>query len=209
MLRSCFLLLISCLLALAARSQFEDGPLSQKAPQTFRALFRTTKGDFEIEVHRDWSPLGADRLYQLINSGFYNNNIIFRVQTGYVVQFGIAAKKSLYHYWYPKKIADEPVLQKNEKGTLGFAREGKDSRATHLFINLTDNHKLDTVVRGGVKGYPPVARVIRGMDVVTAFYGGYGKWPAAVQDSLYVHGNAYFEKKFPWLDRIISAQVVR
>jgi peptidyl-prolyl cis-trans isomerase A (cyclophilin A) len=209
MMRPFFLLLICCCLSVAGTAQLRDMILLKEAPKTFRAIFRTTKGEFEIEVHRDWSPLAADRLYQLLLDGYYNNNIIFRMQTGYVTQFGIPAEKELYHFWYPKKIADEPVIQKNEKATIGFAREGKNSRATHLYINLADNPKLDTIIRGGVKGYPPFARVTRGMDVVLAFYAGYGKWPAAVQDSLYVHGNRYFEKKFPWLDRIISAEILR
>jgi peptidyl-prolyl cis-trans isomerase A (cyclophilin A) len=209
MMRSFFLLLISCSLSIAGIGQFRDMQFLQDAPPIFRALFRTSKGSFEIEVHRNWSPLAADRLYQLILAGYYNNNIIFRVQPGYVVQFGIPAKRSLYHFWYAKKIADEPVLQKNAKGTIGFAREGKNSRATHLFINLADNPKLDTIVRDGVKGYPPFARVTRGMDVVGAFYSGYGRWPAKMQDSLYVHGNRYYEKIFPWQDRIISAEIIR
>jgi peptidyl-prolyl cis-trans isomerase A (cyclophilin A) len=209
MVRSFFLLLFILSFPLMGLSQLRDLQLMQEAPKIFKAVFRTTKGSFEMEVHRDWSPLAADRLYQLLLDGYYNNNIIFRVQPGYVAQFGIPEKRELYHFWYGRKIADEPVVHTNEKGTVGFAGDGKDSRATHLFINLVDNPKLDTIIRKGVKGYPPFARVTKGMDVVNAFYAGYGKWPAAVQDSLYVHGNRYFEKKFPWLDKIVSAEIVR
>jgi len=181
--------------------------LQQKAPETFRAVFTTTKGDFEIEVYRKWSPLAADRLYQLISSGFYNKALLFRVEPGFVVQFGVSASRADNHFWDPRKIADEPILHPNKKGTVAFAREGKNSRSTQLFINLADNKKLDTVVRGGVKGYPPFAKVIKGMDVIEKLNAQYGKEPQKLQDSLYKYGNFYFEERFPKLDRIISARI--
>ncbi len=39
-----------------------------RAPKVFKARFTTTKGDFTVEVHRDWAPLGADRFYNLVKS---------------------------------------------------------------------------------------------------------------------------------------------
>src|SRR5579863_8164937 len=47
------------------RSLLDPSTLNQKAPDTFKAKFTTTKGDFVVEVTRAWAPLGADRFYNL------------------------------------------------------------------------------------------------------------------------------------------------
>jgi peptidyl-prolyl cis-trans isomerase A (cyclophilin A) len=86
--------------------------LSRKAPEKFKAVFKTTKGQFIIEAYRNWSPLGVDRLYQLISSGYYSNTLLFRVEPDYVVQFGVAETNRLNRFWDPKKIPDEPVRRK-------------------------------------------------------------------------------------------------
>lgn len=182
--------------------------ITKKAPSVFKAVFTTTKGDFTIEAHRDWSPLGVDRLYQLIISGYFDNTFFFRVEPKYVTQFGVADTHAEKRFWDRKRIKDETPKQKHTKGTIAFARDEKDSRCTQLFINMADNPKLDTVVREGVKGYPPVARITKGMDIVSKLNGEYGKKPAVILDSLYKYGNRYFEMLFPRLDKIIRAQIV-
>jgi peptidyl-prolyl cis-trans isomerase A (cyclophilin A) len=175
------------------------------APENFQAVFHTTKGEFTIEVIRAWSPAGSDRLYQLIKSSFYSNNGIFRVQKGYVVQFGICDNPVVNAFWDKRPLKDEPAMVPNSRGTISYARDGKDSRTVQLFINLKDNVKLDTVNYNGVRGFTPVARIIKGMDVVDSFYGGYGFEPTNHQDSVMVQGNAYLKKKFPEIDYIIDA----
>lgn len=203
-----FLLLVGFACGMAAQTP-DASMLKQRAPKTFRAIFTTTKGDFEIEAYREWSPLGVDRLYQLISTGFYDKALLFRVEPGFVVQFGIGASYSDNRFWDPKKLPDEPMLQKNLAGTIAFARGGPKERATQIFINLSDNAKLDTVVRGGIKGYTPIAKVVRGMNHIKKFYGGYGRKPALIQDSLYKYGNVYFQERFPLLDHIIRARIVK
>ncbi len=176
-----------------------------KAPDIFRAVFTTTKGDFTIEVYRKWSPLGADRLYQLLKSRFFDQNCIFRVQKDYVVQFGIGDNREVNKFWENHPLKDEPVLTLNEKGTISFARDGAESRTAQLFINMKDNLKLDTVNYNGLRGFPPVGRVISGFETVEQFYGGYGFEPANFQDSAMVQGNAFWMRKFAGLDYILKA----
>ena len=183
--------------------------LQVKSPETFTASFKTNKGEFIIEVYRKWSPLGADRIYQLIKSGFFSNALFFRVEPDFVVQFGISANYAANRFWDPRKLSDEPAFQKNTKGTISFARGGRNDRATQIFINMVDNVKLDTAFRNGVKGYTPIAKVVKGMNVVAALNGYYGKKPATIQDSLYKYGNHYFEQAFPGLDRILSATILK
>ena len=101
------------------------------------------------------------------------------------------------------------MRQKNSKGIISFARGKQNDRATQLFINITDNPKLDTSTRGGVLGYTPVAKVVTGMEVVKKLNGKYAKAPALIQDSLYKYGNYYFEERFPGLDKIIRARIIK
>ena len=183
--------------------------LQVRAPDTFKAVFKTSKGDFIIEAQKKWSPLGVDRLYQLISSGFYTNALFFRVEQDFVIQFGIADNEVTNRFWDPKKLQDEPQIIKNTKGMISFARDGKNNRCTQLFISTVDNIKLDTTFRGGVKGYTPIARVIKGINILTKLNGKYGKTPGTVQDSLYKYGNSYFEQKFPGLDRIIAVKIIK
>jgi cyclophilin family peptidyl-prolyl cis-trans isomerase len=186
----------------------DQSTLKARAPEIFKAKFKTTKGEFVLEVNRKWSPMGADRLYQLLMTGFYNQNSLFRVQKDYVVQFGIGNSKEINYFWDKRPIPDEEVQTPNLKGTVSYARDGMNSRTTQLFINLKDNFKLDTVNYNSLRGFPPVGRIIEGFEVIELLYGTYGFEPANHQDSVMVFGNAYLKKKFPELDYILEATLV-
>jgi peptidyl-prolyl cis-trans isomerase A (cyclophilin A) len=205
--------LISCLcffsVTLFGQMSPDSTILKEKAPGIFRIRIQTTKGTIIVEANRSWSPKGVDRLYQLIKTGFYNNNSIFRVQTGYVVQFGISDNKINNDFWDKHPILDEEVLTSNLKGTISYARDGADSRTAQLFINLKDNFKLDTVNYNGLRGFPPVARIIEGFDVVESFYAGYGFEPANHQDSIMLYGNEYVKRHFPEVDYILSVEILK
>ena len=73
--------------------------LNLKAPDTYRAKLDTSKGDFVIEVHRDWAPNGADRFYNLAKAGYYNETRFFRVVSGFMAQIGIHGKPELNAIW--------------------------------------------------------------------------------------------------------------
>ena len=205
---STFLLFVLAGVSLQAQKQRTQEITVKSAPDTFSVEFQTTKGDFVVEAYRKWSPKAVDRFYYLVTRGFYDSLALFRVQPDYVVQFGIADKPSENNYWEAHPLPDEPVIGSNRKGTIAYARGGKNSRTTQLFINYQDNYKLDTTNFNGLKGFPPFGQVTEGMDVVERFYGGYGFEPATKQDSIYDQGNAYLEKTYPKLDFIINAQVL-
>ena len=137
------------------------------APERFKARFETTQGNFDIIAKREWSPQGVDRLYQLIKSDFYTDVALFRVIPKFVVQFGIHSDSLLNSSWKKYKIKDEPVLQSNDSMAISFARDGVDSRTTQIFINLKNNHQLDTVRFNGVIGFPVIAKITYGMEKCT------------------------------------------
>jgi peptidyl-prolyl cis-trans isomerase A (cyclophilin A) len=173
--------------------------LKAKAPDVFKARFTTTRGDFVVEVHRDWAPLGADRFYNLVKNGYFNNASFFRVVYGFVAQFGLSPVPAVNTAWQHTEISDDPVKQTNAEGTLTFASRGPNTRTTQLFINLANNSRLDGM------GFSPFGKVVEGMDVVQKFYSGYGESPD--QGQITSVGRPYLDKNFPDLDRIRLARV--
>lgn len=177
--------------------------LKAKAPETFKAVFETTKGSFTIEVTRAWSPNGADRFYGLVKNGYFDGVKFFRVVPGFVVQFGIHGDPAIATKWLRSNIQDDPVKESNKRGFVTFAMSGKpNTRSVQVFINLADNARLDGM------GFAPFGRVVEGMDIVDALYGGYGEQLTALQGEIAAKGNAYLEEKWPFLDAIKKAKIV-
>lgn len=174
--------------------------LHAKAPGTFQVKFVTTAGDFVVEVHRDWAPLGADRFYNLAHHHFFDGAAFFRVVPGFVVQFGLSAHPPVSKAWQNANIKDDPVTHSNKPGTITFASAGPGTRTTQLFINFVDNNRLDSM------GFAPFGQVTSGMDVVQKIYSGYGERPD--QGLISKEGQAYLEKNFPKIDSIKTATVI-
>lgn len=178
---------------------------NEQAPETFRASFETTQGTITLEIERAWAPLGVDRFYTLIKSGFYDGARFFRVLPDFVVQFGIAGDPALSARWRSARIADDPVKQSNVRGSVSFATAGPGTRTTQIFINLADNSNLDRM------GFSPFGRVAEGMDVIEKLYSGYGEGAphgrGPDQSRIQSEGNAYLEKSFSQLDYIRKATV--
>ncbi len=179
--------------------------LKEKAPDTFRADFVTSVGTFVIEVHRDWSPNGADRFYNLVKSGFFDNCRFFRVISNFMVQFGINGDPAVTAAWANARIPDEPVKQSNIRGYVSFAKGGPNSRSTQVFINFRDNGKAGSML--DAQGFSPFGQVISGMDVVDKLYSEYGENAQRQSMRIQAEGNAYLTKQFPKLDYIKKATI--
>jgi len=181
--------------------------LRSKAPDSFKVMFVTTKGNFLLKIKREYSPLGVDRFYYLIKNGYYDGNRFFRVVPNFVVQWGINGNPEINKVWNDFGIPDEPVKLSNKRGTIAFARGGKNTRSNQVYINLKDNLRLDTTNYLGVKGFPAFGKVIEGMNTIDSIYSGYRQKPD--QDSIQAKGNSYLNRKFPKLDYIIKAVILR
>jgi peptidyl-prolyl cis-trans isomerase A (cyclophilin A) len=178
---------------------------TERAPATYKVKFETTKGDVTVEVHRHWAPKGADRFYNLVKSGFYDNVRFFRVLSGFMAQFGINGDPALMAKWRNTPITDDPVKQHNTRGTVTFATAGPNTRTTQMFINYGDNGQLDGM------GFAPIGKVTSGMNVVDKLYSGYGegapRGAGPDQQRMQTEGNAYLTKSFPKLDYIKKAAI--
>ena len=180
----------------------------EKAPDVFKTKFSTTKGDFVVEVHRDWSPNAADRFYSLVKLGFYDDVRFFRAVEGFMVQFGISGNPAVNAKWQEAGIPDDPVKQSNKRGFVTLAqRNTPNSRGTQVFINYGDNSRLDAM------RFAPFGQVVQGMDIVDSLYKGYGEGaPMGAgpdQGRIQAEGNAYLDTAFPKLDAIKHAEVVK
>lgn len=194
----------------AAQSKLEKlmnpAEMNETAPEKFQAKFDTSKGEFIIEVTRAWAPIGADRFYNLVKNGYYDNCRFFRVIKGFMVQFGIHGDPKVSAAWRGANIKDDPAKESNTRGFVSYAMAGPNTRTTQLFINFGNNSPLDG------QGFSPFGKVTKGMDVVDSIYNGYGEGAPSgqgpEQGKIHMEGNAYLEKSFPELDFIKSAAIV-
>lgn len=183
--------------------------MNQTAPETYRVLFSTSKGDFTVEVHRSWAPKGADRFYNLVRNGFYNDARFFRVirdPEPFMAQFGISGNPAITAKWSDANIPDDPAKEHNTRGRITFANAGPNTRSTQVFINYGDNSRLD-------RDFPPFGEVISGMDVADQLNAEYGEGApmggGPDQDRIEKEGTPYLTKDFPKLDYVQSAKVIQ
>jgi peptidyl-prolyl cis-trans isomerase A (cyclophilin A) len=186
------------------RTLLRPALLKEQAPEKFQVKFVTTRGDFVVNVTRVWSPLGADRFYNLVKHHFYDNASFFRVVPGFVVQFGISAYPPVAAAWADANIKDEPVIGSNKKGYLTYAKTSMpNTRSTQIFINLKDNAGLDG------QGFSPFGYVEgKGMNVVEMLYDQYGDSSGPDQDQITKQGKPYLDKGWPKLDSIKTATLM-
>jgi cyclophilin family peptidyl-prolyl cis-trans isomerase len=190
-----------------AAEELDPALATAQAPEVFRATFSTTKGDFVVEVHRSWAPNGADRFYNLVKLGFYDDTRFFRAVPDFMVQFGLSGDPSVTAKWKQASFTDDPVTQSNLRGFLSFARTGRaNSSGTQVFVCYENHPSLDR------SGFAPFGQVVTGMEVVDDLYKGYGEGaPSGTGPDQYrieKDGNAYLDREFPKLDRILGTRIV-
>ncbi|SFI68235.1 peptidylprolyl isomerase [Planctomicrobium piriforme] len=186
---------------------FQPAAGTAEKMDVYKVKFETSKGDFVVEVHPEWAPLGAEQFKKAVEAGVYNDARFFRVVDGFMVQFGIPGDPAMAKEWREKKVKDDPKGQSNQRGMMTFAMAGPNTRTSQVFINFGDNAFLDN------QGFPPFAKVVEGMDVVDSLYKEYGEGAprgrGPDQGRIQMEGNAYLTKSFPKMDYIKTATVVK
>ena len=129
-------------LALAPLSHAADAP---------RVLFKTSAGDFTVEVYPDKAPKTVENFLQYVRDKHYDGTIFHRVIPNFMVQGGGYDKN------YKEKATRAPVEHegraalakggpRNVVGTLAMARTNDpNSASSQFFINVADNAFLDPV----------------------------------------------------------------
>jgi homoserine O-acetyltransferase len=209
-MRTVLSVLIVCSAALSGPGGRPDGPAPQQtAPATYRVRLDTTKGPIVIEAHRDWAPRGADRFYELVSARYFDDNRFFRVVKGQWAQFGINGDPAVARRWRTRTFPDDPRTQSNVRGMVAFAFAEPNARTSQVYIALKDLSDPQDA-----QGFAPFGRVVDGMDVADELNGEYGESSgsgirAGKQQPLFDGGNAYLDREFPRLDRLLHAVVVR
>ena len=183
-------------------------PALQAAPTVFRVRLDTTKGAIVIAVHRLWAPRGADRFYELVTSKYFDDSRFFRVVKGQWAQFGIAGDPALATRWRTRSIPDDAPKESNVRGRVAFAFKDPGGRTSQIYISLRDNSYQDT------QGFVPFGEVVGGMNVADALNSEYGESSgggirAGKQQPLFDSGNAYLDREYPRLDRLLTARVIQ
>jgi peptidyl-prolyl cis-trans isomerase A (cyclophilin A) len=186
----------------------DPAALKETAPATYTVNFDTSAGSFVVTVHRDWAPHGADRFYNLVKNGFYDDARFFRAIPNFMVQFGIHGDPAISKMWRNAQLPIDKVVQSNRRGFITYAMGASPAtRTTQVFINFRNNTNLDAM------GFAPFGEVTSGMDVVDKIYTGYGegapRGSGPDQGRVQAEGNAYLMKSFPKLDYIKSATIAK
>jgi cyclophilin family peptidyl-prolyl cis-trans isomerase len=177
------------------------------APAVSQLRFETTKGSFTLELVRAWGPIGADRFYNLARLGYYDDTRFHRVNRNYIAQFGVHGDARVNAAWRNQQLPDDPARSVNRRGTFAFAfKAAPGTRDTQVFINLADNARNDA------ENFTVLGTVIDGVLVLDSLYAGYGESSGSgmrqgKQGPLETGGNAYMDREFPLLDRILRVTV--
>lgn len=129
-----------------------------------RLVFKTSHGDFTVELYPDEAPGTVENFLRYVDEGFYDGTIFHRVIPDFVIQGGGFTPE------LERKPTHDPIRNEagnglsNEMGTLSMARTSDPHSATsQFFVNLGDNTPLDAG-----DGYAVFGRVVEGMEVVEA-----------------------------------------
>lgn len=187
----------------------DDPAFTEPAPDRSIVRLETTQGNIDIEVIREWAPLGADRFVNLVRHGYYDDARIFRFRPGRWIQFGISGDPAIAQAWRDAPFPDDPFqaeLHSNVRGTIAFAFAVPDGRTTQVFVNMGDNSETHDT-----EPFVPFGRVIAGLEVFEALNSEHGEGPGGIrageQGPFFEGGNAWLDAQFPGLDSIRRATI--
>ena len=153
-------------------------------------------------MHRDWAPNAADRFYNLVKNGFYDETRFFRVVPNFMVQWGMNGEPG----------GDQGVERRDDEGRADQAGEQEglrhlrrtgapNSRGTQLFINYKDNNFLDA------QGFAPFGEVVRGFDIAEKINAEYAEKPN--QGEITAQRQRVSDQGIPKLDYIKTATIAQ
>ena len=140
-------------------------PLSALAEGNPTVQFKTSMGDFTVELYPEKAPKTVDNFLQYVKSKHYEGTIFHRVIDGFMVQTGGYTFSMGEKSTRPAIPLEANNGLTNDRGTLAMARTGNPNSATsQFFINVKDNASLNA--KGDADGYAVFGKVISGMDVI-------------------------------------------
>lgn len=176
-------------------------------PGTVTVQLETTKGPIMLRVVPKWSPLGARRLFQLIDDGYFDEVAIYRAIKGGLVQFGVVKDTDPRASRY-EPIGDDPLVGVPfEEGSVSFAATGPGARKSTLCLFLGDFRGQ----LGSRQPETPIGKVSpECMERLHSLYAGYGDIPQCGGSGpdpniLMARGTEYITSEFPNCDFVTGA----
>jgi homoserine O-acetyltransferase len=141
-----------------------------------------------------------------VRLGYFDDARFHRTVPDFIVQFGLAGDPEVSRVWREQLFPDDSVVVSNTRGRIAFAFTEPGTRATQVFISTVDLSRLDA------GGFAPFGEVTEGMDVVDRLYSGYGEESGGGlrggdQSSIFAEGNAWLDREYPELSRLVRARV--
>lgn len=127
-----------------------------------RVRFRTSLGDFVMEMEPQRSPNTVANFLQYVDDDFYDNTIVHRVVPGFVIQGGGFTSGLVQKTPRAPIDGEAPNGLSNVRATVAMALSAgnPDSGTSQWFVNLVDNTFLDR------QNFTVFARVVEGMNIV-------------------------------------------
>lgn len=140
--------------------------ISHTAIAGTKVEFKTTIGDFVVELNDEKAPISTENFLNYVNSDFYSGTIFHRVINGFMIQGGGFTKEM------QQKSGNAPIQLESKNGlnnvmySIAMARTGNPNSATsQFFINVVDNRNLDYPKPDG-NGYAVFGMVIKGTETI-------------------------------------------
>nr|WP_251368867.1 peptidylprolyl isomerase [Polynucleobacter sp. MWH-Braz-FAM2G] len=130
--------------------------------------FKTTMGNFVVELDDVKAPKTTANFLNYVKSGFYNGTIFHRVIDGFMIQGGGFTPDLNQKPTDPPVVSEAQNGLKNNRYTIAMARTSDpDSATSQFFINVNDNTALDYPNSMG-NGYTVFGKVISGTQTIDA-----------------------------------------
>jgi peptidyl-prolyl cis-trans isomerase A (cyclophilin A) len=188
---------------LVAFSQFFLGGSPGGQPNEIVVL-ETSMGKIEIQLDSQHAPITVNNFVTYVKAGFYNDTLIHRVESGFVIQgggFSVNGTEKTTNA--PIKLESNNGL-KNIAGTVAMARTNTaDSATSQFFINLVDNPNLDYSSTN--PGYAVFGKVISGIDVINQI----AKVPTYTRNVTIPGYGPYPFEKWPVNDIVITRAYIK
>ncbi|CAM3652863.1 peptidylprolyl isomerase [Polynucleobacter antarcticus] len=130
--------------------------------------FKTTMGNFVVDLDSVKAPKTSANFLAYVNSGFYNGTIFHRVIDGFMIQGGGFTSDLNQKPTNPPVVSEAQNGLKNQTYTIAMARTSDpDSATAQFFINVKDNEGLNFPNAMG-SGYTVFGKVISGTQTIDA-----------------------------------------
>ena len=134
--------------------------------------FRTSLGDFKVNLYDETTPESVANFLNYVNSGAYSNTLFHRSINGFISQGGGFIYDSS---WPPSTLQTNPAVNNepiysNVRGTIAYAKLGgqPNSATSQWFFNLNNNNSNDpNSLDNQNSGFTVFGEVMdNGMDVI-------------------------------------------